>query len=320
MPPRPAQCLGTPGTSTRSTATPWWTSPRSTSSASRPSTTAAPRSAWSVPGTRGSQATQTLSLAPGAEHLDIEVEVDWRERETILKLAWPLDVHTAEARFETQFGHVTRPIHENTTWDRYRFEVPALRWGARRRARLRHRHRQRPHLRVGRHPQRPRRWSDVHDGAGEPAAHARSSPTRTPTSAPTASVSASSPAPTSVVPSPRGAVAHPPRVASRAGPGGIPSPSFASRGRWSRRSNPPRTAVARWSCASTSTSPSCRSDLGPRAGRAPGPRPSARGRPARATPGHDRPAIGRSRPRRAGSLRLALGPFQILTVRISTKS
>ena len=79
-------------------------------------------------GTRGSQATQTLSLAPGAEHLDIEVEVDWRERDTILKLAWPLDVHTAEARFETQFGYVTRPIHENTTWDRYRFEVPALRW------------------------------------------------------------------------------------------------------------------------------------------------------------------------------------------------
>jgi alpha-mannosidase len=79
-------------------------------------------------GTRGSSATQTLTLAPGAAHLDLEVDVDWRERDTILKLAWPLDVHTTEARFETQFGHVARPVHENTTWDRYRFEVPALRW------------------------------------------------------------------------------------------------------------------------------------------------------------------------------------------------
>ncbi len=79
-------------------------------------------------GSRGSRATQTLTLAPGAAHLDVAVDVDWCERDTILKLAWPVDVHTAEARFETQFGHVARPIHENTTWDRYRFEVPALRW------------------------------------------------------------------------------------------------------------------------------------------------------------------------------------------------
>ncbi len=79
-------------------------------------------------GSRGSVATQTLTLSPDSEHLDVDVEVDWRERETLLKLAWPVDVHTDHARFETQFGHVTRPIHENTTWDRYRFEVPALRW------------------------------------------------------------------------------------------------------------------------------------------------------------------------------------------------
>ena len=79
-------------------------------------------------GSRGSLATQTLTLAPDSGHLDVEVEVDWQEREALLKLAWPIDVHTDQARFETQFGHVTRPIHENTTWDRYRFEVPALRW------------------------------------------------------------------------------------------------------------------------------------------------------------------------------------------------
>ena len=31
-------------------------------------------------------------------------------------------------RYETQFGHVVRPTHENTTWDAARFEVCAHRW------------------------------------------------------------------------------------------------------------------------------------------------------------------------------------------------
>ncbi|MDO5671349.1 MAG: glycoside hydrolase family 38 C-terminal domain-containing protein [Actinomycetaceae bacterium] len=60
--------------------------------------------------------------------LGIHVEVDWHQREQFLKMAWPLDIHTQEATFETQFGHVTRPIHTNTSWDAYRFEVNAQRW------------------------------------------------------------------------------------------------------------------------------------------------------------------------------------------------
>jgi alpha-mannosidase len=37
-------------------------------------------------------------------------------------------VHADRARFETQFGHVTRSTHENTSWDAARFEVAAHRW------------------------------------------------------------------------------------------------------------------------------------------------------------------------------------------------
>ena len=71
---------------------------------------------------------QRFTLRPGADALDIETEVDWHESERVLKLAFDLDVHTDHARYETQFGHVVRPTHENTSWDAARFEVCAHRW------------------------------------------------------------------------------------------------------------------------------------------------------------------------------------------------
>jgi len=62
--------------------------------------------------------------------LVVETEVDWHEREKVLKLAFDVDVHTDHARYETQFGHLVRPTHENTSWDAARFEVCAHRWVA----------------------------------------------------------------------------------------------------------------------------------------------------------------------------------------------
>ncbi|MFS0913183.1 alpha-mannosidase [Microbacterium sp. 179-I 3D2 NHS] len=76
----------------------------------------------------GTRITQTLSLAPQARALDIETTVDWHERQKLLKLAFPLDVHTDRATSEIQFGHVHRPTHANTSWDAARFETVAHRW------------------------------------------------------------------------------------------------------------------------------------------------------------------------------------------------
>jgi alpha-mannosidase len=69
---------------------------------------------------------QRITLHLG--RIEIDTEVDWREREKVLKLAVDCDVHTSEARYETQFGHVVRPTHVNTSWDAARFEVCAHRW------------------------------------------------------------------------------------------------------------------------------------------------------------------------------------------------
>jgi alpha-mannosidase len=71
---------------------------------------------------------QTIGLSAGARRVDIDTEVDWQETETFLKLAFPLDVHTDRSAAETQFGHVMRPTHTNTSWDAARFETCAHRW------------------------------------------------------------------------------------------------------------------------------------------------------------------------------------------------
>jgi alpha-mannosidase len=71
---------------------------------------------------------QRLVLAPGARSLRIETEVDWHERQKLLKLGFGLDLRADQSAAETQFGHVRRPIPANTSWDAARFEICAHRW------------------------------------------------------------------------------------------------------------------------------------------------------------------------------------------------
>jgi alpha-mannosidase len=67
-------------------------------------------------------------VRPGVRGVEIRVEIDWQEQQRLLKLGFDADVHADRARFETQFGHVTRATHDNTSWDAARFEVAAHRW------------------------------------------------------------------------------------------------------------------------------------------------------------------------------------------------
>ncbi|MFJ1748116.1 alpha-mannosidase [Streptomyces sp. NPDC088116] len=70
-----------------------------------------------------SKVTQLLTLAPGAKRLDIDTEVDWHETEKFLKAAFPLDIHAERYASETQFGHVYRATHTNTSWEAAKFEA-----------------------------------------------------------------------------------------------------------------------------------------------------------------------------------------------------
>lgn len=71
---------------------------------------------------------QDVRLAAGANRLEIATDIDWRERDAVLKSAWQFDVHAENISAEIQFGHLTRPTHENTSWDAARFEAWAHRW------------------------------------------------------------------------------------------------------------------------------------------------------------------------------------------------
>ena len=72
--------------------------------------------------------TQRIRLAPGSPSLDISTAVDWQEREKLLKVSFPFDVRADRSASETQFGHVFRPTHSNTSWEAAKFEICAHRW------------------------------------------------------------------------------------------------------------------------------------------------------------------------------------------------
>jgi alpha-mannosidase len=75
-----------------------------------------------------SRCTQRISLSSRSPRLDVETVIDWRERHTMLKVAFPVEVLAPSATYEIQYGAVDRPTHRNTSWDWARFETVAQKW------------------------------------------------------------------------------------------------------------------------------------------------------------------------------------------------
>ncbi|NGO69593.1 alpha-mannosidase, partial [Streptomyces boncukensis] len=75
-----------------------------------------------------SSVVQWLTLRAGGKVLSVDTEVDWHECEKLLKATFPLDVKADQSASETQFGHVFRPTHTNTSWEAAKFEICAHRW------------------------------------------------------------------------------------------------------------------------------------------------------------------------------------------------
>lgn len=75
-----------------------------------------------------SSLTQRVFLYAHSPRLDFETEVDWQERQMLLKAAFPVAVRAARATYDIQFGAVERPTHRNTPWDWARFEVCGHKW------------------------------------------------------------------------------------------------------------------------------------------------------------------------------------------------
>jgi alpha-mannosidase len=71
---------------------------------------------------------QRISLAYNRQGLDVDTQIDWRERHILLKVAFPVDILAPNATYEIQWGNVQRPTHRNTSWDWARFETCAQKW------------------------------------------------------------------------------------------------------------------------------------------------------------------------------------------------
>jgi alpha-mannosidase len=74
--------------------------------------------------------TQEISLRRGSRRVEFKTKVDWREDHKLLKVAFPLNIHTDEAVSEIQFGYVKRPNHQSRPFDADRYEVCNHKWTA----------------------------------------------------------------------------------------------------------------------------------------------------------------------------------------------
>lgn len=71
---------------------------------------------------------QDIVLTAGSSRLDFVTRIDWQERHKMLRTSFPVDVHSDTATCDIQFGSVSRPTHDNTSWDMAKDEICAHKW------------------------------------------------------------------------------------------------------------------------------------------------------------------------------------------------
>ncbi|HEV2578893.1 MAG TPA: glycoside hydrolase family 38 C-terminal domain-containing protein [Acidobacteriaceae bacterium] len=71
---------------------------------------------------------QDLILYAGSDELIVHNNFDWHEQHILLKAAFPLAATNKSATYEIPYGSIQRPTTRNNSFEKARFEVPALRW------------------------------------------------------------------------------------------------------------------------------------------------------------------------------------------------
>lgn len=77
---------------------------------------------------QSSKFVQDIVLYTGADHADVENDIDWHETHVLLKASFPLSAVSEKATYEIPYGTIERPTTRNNSFEKARFEVPALRW------------------------------------------------------------------------------------------------------------------------------------------------------------------------------------------------
>ncbi len=77
---------------------------------------------------RASSIRQSYELTEASDVVIVRSRLDWREERTLLRALFPTRLRVSSARFGTQFGHIDRETHRNTSWQSAQFEVPGHDW------------------------------------------------------------------------------------------------------------------------------------------------------------------------------------------------
>ena len=78
--------------------------------------------------TEKSRFVQDIILHADSPRIDFKTHVDWQEKRTLLKVAFPVSVRASKATYDIQYGTIERATHRNTPFDLARFEVTGIHW------------------------------------------------------------------------------------------------------------------------------------------------------------------------------------------------
>lgn len=76
----------------------------------------------------GSRLTQNIRFYHKSRRVDFETAISWRERQTLLKVAFPLRVKSHTPTYEIQFGAIPRTSKPTESRQKAKFEVPGQQW------------------------------------------------------------------------------------------------------------------------------------------------------------------------------------------------
>ena len=77
---------------------------------------------------RRSRISQDISLYHTLPRIDFRTTVYWKERQTLLKVAFPLNVKTNVATYDIPFGAIQRSTKSTDSWHKAKYEVPGQQW------------------------------------------------------------------------------------------------------------------------------------------------------------------------------------------------
>ncbi len=77
---------------------------------------------------QSSKFVQEIALYTGSDQVDVSTDVDWHETHVLLKAAFPLAASSPMATYEIPYGTIQRPTTRDNSFEKAKYEVPALRW------------------------------------------------------------------------------------------------------------------------------------------------------------------------------------------------